>query len=475
MCLCGMAFWWGLGGGPRGLLAPGVGCRALSSSCPEVSCATGDGAAPHQVRGALRESPPSPFPSRAEKRALGASRSDLHECPQPSARSYEVPVSQDGRMAFPLCSPGMCCNGAAASILCPPPRRGGVSASARVTRHTLPPPSHQIGLRWPQQPSPVCPSCGHHPHRQRSRAPKVPPCCRDTGCPRAGGSRQVWGHATKAMPLPALTQGVPRLLRCWTPASFSQLINKRGADPIEAQLWIPRCWWQPQLPWDDATIPAPLSCPQRALLWVEHSQPGPALCYPAEPDALNIIKKHGIVTKKNENPTKRRSSSWKGASWAGRNPSWAGTSILHPSHAAGACWSGRGGDGSRCPGADHSREGNGSQQTCELLCPGSSQTNRIFAQALGTLGRALVPRSLLKGGTCHLGTTQRGGCLILSPPHSRASGCDHRWDAGATHHTGRESSPSHQHPISERGTRGSGMGTRTRPQPRASLQLGAVL
>lgn len=280
----------GAWGRTKGCFGPGTGCRVSSSSCPEVPCATGDGAAPHQGRDVLRESPPSSLPPRAEKGARGASRSDLHECPQPSARSYEVPVSQDGRMAFPLCSPGMCCNGAAASILCPPPRRGGVSASARVTRHTLPPPSHQIGLRWPQQPSPACPGRGHHPHHQRSRAPKVPPCCRHIGCLQARGSCQVWGHATKAMPLLALTQGVPRLLHCRAPASFSQLINKRGADPFKAQLWTPGCWWQPQLPRDDAAIPTPLSCPQRALLWVERSQPGPTFYSPAEPDALNIIK-----------------------------------------------------------------------------------------------------------------------------------------------------------------------------------------
>lgn len=118
---------------------------------------------PHQGRDALGDSPLSLSPCGQRKEPGERHDQTYKSVPKPSARSYEVPVSQDGRMAFPLCSPGMCCNGAAASILCPPPRRGGVSASARVTRHTLPPPATKFGSTGRGSPPLWVPSAGIAP------------------------------------------------------------------------------------------------------------------------------------------------------------------------------------------------------------------------------------------------------------------------------------------------------------------------
>ena len=75
---------------------------------------------------------------------------------------------------------------AAASILCLPPCRGGVSASSRVTHHTLSPPQMHNSTHWPRQSSEVgtwlwCPcvrvglspppTLGHCPCHQCSPSP----------------------------------------------------------------------------------------------------------------------------------------------------------------------------------------------------------------------------------------------------------------------------------------------------------------
>lgn len=58
------------------------------------------------------------------------------------------------------------------------------------------------------------------------------------------------------------------------------------------------------------------------------------------------------------------------------------------------------------------------------IVPGGLLNSRIFGQALGMLGRALIPKFLLKDGTCNLDITQPGGCP--SPHCSEAPGplCD---------------------------------------------------
>lgn len=124
-----------------------------------------------------------------------------------------------------------------------PQRRSLSLCQGDLAGHTLPPPpphppSYQIRLRWRWQPSPAGPGCGHGPHHQCSPAPKVPPCCHHTGCPRPGGPRRVWGHSAKAMPrlepLPVLTPGCPSCLCCPLQCScliFHNPLTNEGLTP----------------------------------------------------------------------------------------------------------------------------------------------------------------------------------------------------------------------------------------------------
>lgn len=283
--LHGTEFRWCRGGG-SGCFGPRVGCRAsLSSHCRVTPCplllvqlGTAVAAQFWPGQGVHWGSPRRPRSPRVEKGARGASRSDLQECPQPSARSYEVPVSQDRGWHFHCAHPGMCCNGAAASILCPPPRRGGVSASARVTRHTLLPPSP------PPQPPNLAPlATAAFPCGSRPRALPAPPALSSSivasslpwhWVPSTGGvPRQVWGHSTKAMPHleppPVLTPGFPQPRLPPLPAAgllpnFHNQLTNEGPTPPKTNCGSPGAGGSPGSPGTMPPFPAPFSCPQRA-------------------------------------------------------------------------------------------------------------------------------------------------------------------------------------------------------------------